>query len=284
MTDGRPGRAGTAVLFWDYDTEWGAERSRSGLGPRPWGPDEFTCTERLLELHAEHGIPACFAVVGAAAEPGERPWHDPAQVRAIHAAGHEVASHSHLHEWLPGLGRAGVRETMRRSRESLEQCIGAAVTTFVPPYNQPFDFPARMAISLSERREARTDRIGLPLMCQLASETGYLFCRVSYRPLPLQLAERALRRSLERPVGVERIGGVRCLRLNTEGGFDGPSMRMLDRSVAEGGIAVLYGHPHSLHSGNSQDERFLVPMLKRMAALREQGLLRVTLPRELTWP
>ena len=276
-----PGRIGTAVLFWDYDTEWGAERSRSGLGPRPWGPDEFTCTERLLELHAEHGVPACFAVVGAAAEPGQRPYHDPAQVRAIHAAGHEVASHSHRHEWLPGLGRDGVRETMKRSRDALEQCIGSPVTTFVPPYNQPFDHPARLAISLSERREAGADRVGLSRMCELAAEAGYRMVRISYRPLFLQLLERALRRSLERPVSLERIGGIRCLRLNTEGGFDEPNVRMLERCAEAGGIVVLYGHPHSIHSGNSQDESHLVPLLRRIAELRELGLLRVMLPRDL---
>src|SRR5262249_26670813 len=89
------------VVFWDYDTAWGADRSREPGGPKSWGPLEFEHTERLLELHAEHGVPACFAVVGAAALPGERPYHDPGQIRRIAAAGHEIGSHSFRHEWLP---------------------------------------------------------------------------------------------------------------------------------------------------------------------------------------
>lgn len=272
------GGAGAVVMFWDYDTQWGADRSRAGRGPARWGPDEFTCTEELLEIHAAVGVPACFAVVGAAAEPGERPYHDPAQVRALHAAGHEVASHAYQHEWLPGIGRRKLYETLRRSRETLEQCIGAPVTTFVPPYNQPFDHPGRLAISLSERRGVRHDRIDLPRLCGALAETGYRMARVTYRAMAWQLVERVLRRSLDRPVVTERIGGLACVRLNTPGGFDGANAAMVERCAREGRIAVLYGHPHSLHAGNSQDRRHLVPLLERIAALRSAGRLRVLLP------
>ena len=44
---------GRLLLFWDYDTQWGADRSRSGNGPKAWGEDEFVNTERLLPLLAE---------------------------------------------------------------------------------------------------------------------------------------------------------------------------------------------------------------------------------------
>ena len=273
--------SGTVVIFWDYDTQWGADRSRSGRGPASWGPDEFTCTEELLQLHAESGIPACFAVVGAAAEPGDRPYHDPAQVRAIHEAGHEIASHGLRHEWLPGIGRAGLQETLRRSRQVLEQCIGAPVTTFVPPYNQPFDCPARLAFSLSERREVRRDRIDLSCLCTALKETGYRMARVTYRALPYQIVERLARRPMDRPVGLQRIGGLPCLRLNTLGGFAGDTRAMVERCARDGGIAVIYGHPHSLHAGNSQDRRHLVPLLDRIGELRSAGRLHVLLPREL---
>ena len=59
--------AGKLIIFWDYDTQWGADRSRSPGGAKTWGNLEFENTERLLELHAQYGVPACFAVVGAAA-------------------------------------------------------------------------------------------------------------------------------------------------------------------------------------------------------------------------
>ena len=162
------GRRGEVVCFYDYDTQWGDRRSRSFGGPKSWGHRDFENTEQLLALHARYEVPACFAVVGAAALPGTRPYHDPQQIRRIHAAGHEIASHSFRHEWLPGLDRDALRETLRRSKDALEQCIGAPVTSFVPPFNQPFDYPAALAWSLSERREAGRSRTNLPACAGLS--------------------------------------------------------------------------------------------------------------------
>jgi hypothetical protein len=273
---------GRVLLFWDYDTQWGSDADRA-LGRREaagLGHLEFACTERLLELLARYELRACFAVVGMAARPGARPYHDPAQVRAIHMAGHEVASHAHRHEWLPGLSPPALRETLRASRTALEDCIGAPVTAFVPPYNQPFDHARALSISLSERRTAGRARVDLAGLCGALAETGYTFCRVGYRPLPLRLADRLAGRRWDRPVRPERIGGVTCLRLNTAGGFAGLD-GLLARCAERGGCVVAYGHPHSLHAGGAQDERALAPFCDAVAALRAQGRIEVCLPREL---
>ena len=268
------------LFFWDYDTQWGGDRSRLPGGPKSWGALEFSNTERLLELHGEHGVPACFAAVGSAALPGERPYHDPAQIRRIHAAGHEIGSHSHRHEWLPGLDRVALGETLRASKDALEQCIGAPVTTFVPPWNQPFDYPAGFSFSLSERREGGAHRTGLARLCETLAETGYRFCRVAYRPMHQRLAELIARKRIERLGRVEEIGGVSCARLNTPGGFGPPTVEVLERAVRRGGLTVVYGHPHSLTLGNSQDERHLAPFLQLVASMVRSGKLRVCLPRE----
>jgi hypothetical protein len=173
------------MVFWDYDTQWGADRSRCGDGTRPaaWGHLEFPNTDELLDLHARFDIPACFAIVGAAALPGERPYHDPAQIRRVHAAGHEIASHALRHEWLPALDRRALQRTLRESKDALEQCIGAPVTSFVPPFNQPFDYARGWSFSLAERREAGARRTTLRVLCETLRETGYQFCRVAYSPL-----------------------------------------------------------------------------------------------------
>lgn len=224
---------------------------------------------------------ACFAAVGAAALEGERPYHDPAQIRAIHAAGHEVASHSFRHEWLPGLTEDGLRETFTKSREALEACVGAPVATFVPPFNQPFDHAAGWSISLSERREAPGRRNDLARVCRTLGACGYRFCRVAYRPLSTRLADWASGRRRDRPARLERIAGLTCVRINTPCGFGPGSSAMLDRCVAEGGLAVVYGHPHALGTDGHQSEAFLVPFLDRVRRLQEEGALRVRLPREL---
>jgi peptidoglycan/xylan/chitin deacetylase (PgdA/CDA1 family) len=272
---------GTLLFFWDYDTQWGADRSRLGEGAKDWGHLEFSHTDELLDLHAQYGVPACFAVVGSAALPGNRPYHAPDQVRRIHESGHEVASHSHRHEWLPGLTGPVLLETLRRSKDAIEQCIGGPVATFVPPYNQPFDYAAAGSISLAERREAGKDRTGLARLCDALRETGYRFCRVAYRPLHVRLAEYVCRRRLDAPEQLAGIRGVTCVRLNTPCGFLPASIRMLHRCAERGGFVVVYGHPHSLRSGNSQDVSQLLPFLREVKRLRESGRIVARLPREL---
>ncbi|MCA9572037.1 MAG: polysaccharide deacetylase family protein [Myxococcales bacterium] len=274
----RPARL---VVFWDYDTQWGADRSRAPGGPKAWGPLEFEHTERLLELHAQYDVPACFAVVGAAALPGDRPYHDPAQVRRIHAAGHEVGSHSLQHDWLPGLDPQALRHTLAASKDALEQCIQAPVCTFVPPYNQPFDYPRGLSISRSERRTAGRARTGLGRLAATLREVGYDLCRVAYRPLPLRLVERVARRRFPWGARPVQISGLLCLRTNAGCGFDAFALGALRQVVASGGVVVAHAHPHSLSADNAQHERFLVPFLEQVADLRRRGDLRPMLPREL---
>jgi len=266
------------LFFWDYDTQWGADRSRSGGGRQDWGALEFENTERLLELHSNYGVSACFAVVGAAALPGKRPYHDPSQIRRIHEAGHEVGSHAFQHEWLPGLGRRELLETLRASKSAIEQCIGAPVSTFVPPYNQPYDYIQGSSLSLSERRLAGRNRTNLSQLCEALVETGYLFSRVSYRPIFQRISERLLRRRLDQPSRFEKIGGITCIRLNTPGGFDEPALLMLERCAEAGGVVVVYGHPHSIQGQGSQNESHLIAFLKRVSELTRQNKLAITLP------
>ena len=265
------------LIFWDYDTQWGADRSRSGGGPKAWGALDFLNTERLLQIHAEYEAPACFAVVGAAARSGERPYHDPAQIRRIHEAGHEIGSHSLRHEWLPGLDTQQLYADLSDSKAALEDCIGAPVVSFVPPFNQPFDYPARGSISLSERKTARQHRTGLRTLCEALNETGYRFCRVAYRPWHRRALEAICRKRIDTPISPEAISGICCMRLNTPGGFQTPALKMLEQ-VAGGKYAVVYGHPHSASSGNSQDFRYLVPFLERVRELKRAGRIEIMLP------
>ena len=274
-------RTGCLLLFWDYDTQWGADRSRLPGGPKPWGRLEFEATDELLRLLEEYAVAACFAVVGAAALPGERPYHDPTQIRQIHAAGHEVASHSFRHEWVPGLTRQALLDTLRHSKEVLEDCVGAPVRTFVPPYNRPMDYPGGLAFSLSERREASRERTGLRMLCDALGETGYGFCRVAYRSLHHHLLEYVMRRRIDRPNELIRISGITCARLNTPCGFDERARDVLRTCADRGGIVIAYGHPHSLHSGNPQDLKHLVRFLDLTASLRGEGRLKICRPMDL---
>lgn len=273
-----------ALFFWDYDTQWGADRSRTGGGAKTWGPLEFPHTDRLLELHAQYEIPACFAVVGAAALPGEHPYHDPGQIRRIHAAGHEVASHSFQHEWLPALNPAQLRQSLSRSKVALEDCLGAEVLSFVPPFDMPIDYPARLSFNWTERREVpgpgRTD---IPRLCEALLEVGYRFCRVNYRPLWEVLGGRWWGGRLPRPISQpEQIAGLTCLRVNTPPGFESATRQTLERLAGQEGYILFYGHPHHLGRAESaESEGHLRPLLERLAALRAAGRITFCTPRQV---
>jgi hypothetical protein len=273
---------GKLIIFWDYDTQWGADRSISPGGPKDWGYLEFENTERLLELHSIYRIPACFAVVGAAALPGDRPYHDSQQIRRIHSHGHEIASHSMYHEWLPGIGYSKLLQTLRESKDALEQCIGFPVTTFVPPYNQPFDYLPKFAISLSERLNSGKDRIDLSSLCEALHRTGFLFSRISFMPLHERIFGKCFRNQSPRPSIPERIKNVLCLRLRIRAGFGKEAISLLENCVDQEQYAVVYGHPHSLFSGNPQDEKYLRRFLEKAKNLVLLNRLQVVLPREVS--
>lgn len=272
----------TLLFFWDYDTQWGADRSRTGGGAKTWGHLEFPATDRLIDLHAEYALPACFAVVGAAALPGEHPYHDPAQIRRLHAAGHEIASHSFQHEWLPALNRQALLATLKNSKDALEQCIGAEVASFVPPFDMPMDYPAKLSINLTERREVKQNRTNLPDLCMALHETGYRFTRVKYQPFYKTLAEKILKkRWVNQPAQVEKIAGVTCIRNIAPPGFAAPALEILEKVAPQEGYIIIYGHPHHLPTDKAEGEGYLIPLLNRVRELREQGILKVSLPRDV---
>jgi hypothetical protein len=266
------------MFFWDYDTQWGADRSRKG--PRNWGHLDFKYTDELLDLHAQFGVRACFAVVGAAALPGSHPYHDPAQIRRVHAAGHEVASHSFAHEWLPALDPRALRQTIADSKNALEQCIGAPVLSFVPPFNQPFDHLPGWSISVSERLAAGRNRTTLGRLCEALAESGYRFCRTGYVPIGERIS-RQLGGSLFRPRPPEDIAGVTCVRTGPCG-FDKDTVAEMCRRAAPRAPVVMYGHPHSLHgSGSAQSLQPLRQTLALVERWERDGTARSALPSEL---
>jgi polysaccharide deacetylase family protein (PEP-CTERM system associated) len=84
-------------------------------------------TERILELFEREGVQATFFVLGWVAE------RFPRLVRAIAAAGHEIASHGYHHQLLYTLTPAQFREDVRASKDLLEQASGAPVLGFRAP-------------------------------------------------------------------------------------------------------------------------------------------------------
>jgi peptidoglycan/xylan/chitin deacetylase (PgdA/CDA1 family) len=244
------------LLIWDYDTPTGFDVSRLGRDYNQMC--EYHSTDRILELLARHNIVSTFACVGTAAEPGPLPYHNPAQIRAIHQAGHEIASHSHRHEYLPGLTNDQLMETLYRSKAALEDCISGPVNGFVSPWNRPIHHPIKLAISLSER-QGWGWRHSVASLCHALSRCGYRWARVAYTNVLDALLRRfgASRRRLLRPAGKERYANVHTLR-QAYLGFD-KQLRQLLPAVATTELAfVIWAHPHGIEHDNAQNWSHLV--------------------------
>ena len=84
-------------------------------------------TERLLEMLATAGVRATFFVLGWLAE------RQPSLVRAIHAAGHDIATHGYAHRLVYTQSPAEFRSDLRRSIRALEDAIGERVDTYRAP-------------------------------------------------------------------------------------------------------------------------------------------------------
>jgi peptidoglycan/xylan/chitin deacetylase (PgdA/CDA1 family) len=97
--------------------------------------------EHAVPVLARHGMTATVYMV-AGRMSGANDWDEgprlplmsPDQLRAVAAAGHEVGSHTMTHPRLAGLDRANLDGELRRSREVLEEVLGAPVRGFCYPY------------------------------------------------------------------------------------------------------------------------------------------------------
>ena len=97
-------------------TDWGRHESRVGAS-----------VARLLELLARHGARGTFFVLGWVAE------RHPEVVRRIAAAGHEIASHGWDHVRVTELTPAQFRESVRRTKQTLEALTGTCVIGYRAP-------------------------------------------------------------------------------------------------------------------------------------------------------
>lgn len=91
-------------------------------GPNPeWTP-------KLLEILARHQVRATFFMLGkfAAAQPE--------LVRRVAAEGHLIGDHSWSHPKLSNCSATRIEDELKRTRDALEQIIGAPVKFFRPPF------------------------------------------------------------------------------------------------------------------------------------------------------
>lgn len=124
-----PGRgaAGHHLLTVNVEDYFQAGVFRKFISAKNWYRFESRLqqnVERVLELLDNHNTHATFFVLGWTAE------QEPALIRRIVAAGHEVASRGYLHQSLVKLSKSEIREDLGRSKSVLEDVTGQAIDGF----------------------------------------------------------------------------------------------------------------------------------------------------------
>jgi peptidoglycan/xylan/chitin deacetylase (PgdA/CDA1 family) len=172
------------VLIWDFDGPVGLINSSLPYNFNYKNfENEIANLRNILKILDQFDVKCCFAITGFSAEEGLFPYSFPELVKEIHARGHEVASHSWRHEWIPLFEKKQVAKSLERSKIALEKAIEnrQEIVGFVPPHNRPMTWLRRGAFSLGDRRMFPFSGTGdNENLIELLKIQGYKWVRVSY--------------------------------------------------------------------------------------------------------
>lgn len=124
--------ASTNTHFFTVDVEeyFQVKALESAVSPSDWLSHPTRVGESvdaILAALERHGAKGTFFILGWLAD------HRPEVVRAIAAAGHEIASHGYRHERVTALSPARFREDLRSSKCALEDVSGMEVVGYRAP-------------------------------------------------------------------------------------------------------------------------------------------------------
>jgi len=253
------------LLTFDVEDWFQVENLRPLFPPETWEtiPRRVTSsTRRVLRLLAEHQIRSTFFVLGWVAE------REPALVREIAAAGHEIASHGHGHIMPMQLTLSDFRDDVVRARKVLEDISGAPVVG----YRAPSFSIDQKRLTILEGCGFRYDSSHHPFdLHERYGRLGDLGTPVV--PGVYRLGERMVELSLP----VERVGPV-TLPVSGGGYFRlypaALYRKLVARSIARLGSYVMY-----LHSWEFDPDQPRVNGAGRVRTARHYVSLSRTLPR-----
>lgn len=126
----RIGRRARHILTFDLEEHFQAARFDSPMRRRHWSSFQSrvqASVEHILELLARHSTRATFFALGWLAE------QHPSVIRAVSAAGHEIACLGYGHELVAAQTPDRFRQDIRHARRILEDVTGYAVVGFRAP-------------------------------------------------------------------------------------------------------------------------------------------------------
>lgn len=172
------------LLIWDFDGPIGQINSSYPYNYHHENlEEEINNVKWVLQILKEKKIKTCFAITGFSAEKGVYPFNFPEFINEIASQGHEIASHSWRHEWVPIFKRDQISKSLKRSKMVLERAINSenTVVGFVPPHNRPMTWLRRGAFSIGDRGVFPFFKLGdNEKLINLLKETDYRWIRVSY--------------------------------------------------------------------------------------------------------
>ena len=118
------------ILTFDLEEHFHASRFDSSMRRRNWTSFQSRAqasVERILELLVHHSTRATFFTLGWLAE------QHPSVIRAVSAAGHEIACLGYGHELVAAQTPRLFREDIRRAKSILEDVTGAEIVGFRAP-------------------------------------------------------------------------------------------------------------------------------------------------------
>ena len=108
------------ILIWDFDGPIGQINATI---PYNFHFDtmvsEINHVKWLLEVWDQPAINCCFAITGLSAEEGVYPYNFPELINEIASKGHEIASHSWKHEWVPLFTKEQINRSLKQSKKAL---------------------------------------------------------------------------------------------------------------------------------------------------------------------
>ncbi len=175
------------------------------------------------------------------------------------------------HLFLPPLRRDELFEEAANSRRALEDCIGAAVRGFIPPFNRPMHFPQRRAFSVSEMLGLHgrgRGRQSVGSMLRTLGEAGYSWSRVSFEDKLARLRGGA------KPEQPFVYGAVTAIPLHCTG-FAEAARALVRRYIDTDMVINLYGHPSQALEEREQGAGALDDFLEMFGDERRRGRLEI---------
>jgi peptidoglycan/xylan/chitin deacetylase (PgdA/CDA1 family) len=261
------------AISFDYDSPAGYRESFH-MRDFPANAD-YQGTELLLKVLRRHDVKVTFGVVGQAALPGKLWDHCQEQIREIHRAGHEIASHSMNHRYLPSLRDNELLKEVASSKCALEGCIGSTVQGFIPPFNRPSHFPEAGAFSFSEflgfdGRGRGRQSVGMLL--RTLRRAGYGWSRVSFQSKYYQIGLRLGIMARREPLQPFVFQNVVAIPLH-QTGFGSDAHALIQRWMGTDLVLTLYGHPNQALSSNGQNADELDCLLSEFRLARDERKL-----------